>query len=193
MQRHATDSATIATPVMPALTDINRQLGISDTIIDSLPGRGFTLQPYPGTLVSIDCSIHGRQVLVEPDTANAWRKMKHAAMSCGIQLNAESGFRSVEEQVAIISGRLRNATIDQVLIGVAVPGYSEHHSGCAIDISNNAALIHPIGAAFDATDTFKWLAENGSKFGFKMSYPRDNPYGIMYEPWHWCYQHKTPS
>jgi LAS superfamily LD-carboxypeptidase LdcB len=21
-----------------------------------------------------------------------------------------------------------------------------------------------------------------------MSYPRDNPHGIVYEPWHWCWQ-----
>lgn len=188
-----TNSVPIATPLMPALSDIHRQLGIANTIINSLPERGFTLQAYPHSLVSIDCSIHGHSILVEPNTANAWHKMKQAAMGCGIQLNAESGFRSVEEQVAIISGRLRSATIERVLTGVAVPGYSEHHSGRAIDVSNNAALIHPIGAAFEATDTFKWLAENGSKFGFKMSYPRDNPHGIMYEPWHWCYHHTNPS
>ena len=22
-------------------------------------------------------------------------------------------------------------------------------------------------------------------FGFSMTYPRDNPWGIIYEPWHW--------
>ena len=23
-------------------------------------------------------------------------------------------------------------------------------------------------------------------FGFSMTYPRDNPWGISYEPWHWA-------
>ena len=26
------------------------------------------------------------------------------------------------------------------------------------------------------------------EFGFHLSYPRDNPHGIAYEPWHWCWR-----
>ena len=33
-----------------------------------------------------------------------------------------------------------------------------------------------------------WLVANAVRFGFALSYPRDNPHGIAYEPWHWCWQ-----
>jgi D-alanyl-D-alanine carboxypeptidase len=25
-------------------------------------------------------------------------------------------------------------------------------------------------------------------YGFRMSYPRDNPQGFIYEPWHWFFE-----
>ena len=28
---------------------------------------------------------------------------------------------------------------------------------------------------------------NAGAHGFRLSYPRDNPHGIVYEPWHWCW------
>ena len=36
-----------------------------------------------------------------------------------------------------------------------------------------------------STPAFAWLAANAGAHGFHMSYPRDNPHGIVYEPWHW--------
>ncbi|NDC39166.1 MAG: D-alanyl-D-alanine carboxypeptidase family protein, partial [Proteobacteria bacterium] len=107
------------------------------------------------------------------------------------QVNAESGFRSVQEQAAIIHGLLATLPLEQILTRVAVPGYSEHHSGWAVDLANNAALIYPLGQEFDKTDTFAWLLRNATRFGFLMSYPKDNPHGIMYEPWHWCFNPRT--
>jgi D-alanyl-D-alanine carboxypeptidase len=29
------------------------------------------------------------------------------------------------------------------------------------------------------------LQAEAAGFGFAMTYPRDNPWGIIYEPWHW--------
>jgi D-alanyl-D-alanine carboxypeptidase len=40
---------------------------------------------------------------------------------------------------------------------------------------------------FEQTPEFLWLTQNASRFEFRMSYPRNNDQGIIYEPWHWYY------
>jgi D-alanyl-D-alanine carboxypeptidase len=64
--------------------------------------------------------------------------------------------------------------------------YSEHHSGCAVDIGSNDAAV--LETDFEDSQAFKWLSNKATKFNFKLSYPRNNDSGIIYEPWHWCYQ-----
>ena len=83
----------------------------------------------------------------------------------------------------------QNQTIEQILKVNAAPGFSEHHSGRAIDIGtpNEPAAEE----SFESTDAFKWLCQNASMFGFQLSYPRNNPHKINYEPWHWCWQENT--
>ena len=42
--------------------------------------------------------------------------------------------------------------------------------------------------SFEATPAFAWLQARAGDFGFAMSYPRGNPHGIVYEPWHWRFE-----
>ena len=37
---------------------------------------------------------------------------------------------------------------------------------------------------FDKTDAYKWLLANAYKYGFVISYPKQNTY-YSFEPWHW--------
>jgi LAS superfamily LD-carboxypeptidase LdcB len=75
-------------------------------------------------------------------------------------------------------------TVAQILTVSAPPGYSEHHTGRALDLT--AAGCEPLTEAFEALPAFTWLAAQAEQFGFVMSYPRNNPHGVVYEPWHWC-------
>ena len=75
--------------------------------------------------------------------------------------------------------------LDAILTEIAPPGYSEHHSGRAIDIAS--AGSPPMTQDFEQTPAFAWLSANAGRFGFVMSFPRGNPYGYVFEPWHWCY------
>ena len=73
--------------------------------------------------------------------------------------------------------------LDAILRANAYPGFSEHHTGRAIDIgSPDCAHFEEI---FETTREFLWLSEHAARFGFQLSYPRDNTAGIVYEPWHW--------
>ena len=116
--------------------------------------------------------------------ARAWRRMQAAALADGIALQAISGYRSHDYQLGIFERKLaRGLSVPEILTVNAAPGYSEHHGGVALDIG--APGQPPAEESFEATPAFAWLQRRAGGFGFRMSYPRDNPHGITYEPWHW--------
>ena len=69
----------------------------------------------------------------------------------------------------------------------APPGYSEHHTGYAFDIGQGDDTDTFASYKFESTRAFSWLTNNAHKYGFEMSFPKDNVQGIIYEPWHWRY------
>ena len=67
-------------------------------------------------------------------------------------------------------------------------GYSEHQLGTTIDFTTSK-----LGAnfmAFEKTGGYAWLAENAYKYGFTLSYPKNNAY-YVFEPWHWRFVGKN--
>jgi D-alanyl-D-alanine carboxypeptidase len=121
--------------------------------------------------------------------ARAWARMREAAAQKGVTLQVVSAFRSVEYQLGIIRRKLeRGLGIDEILRVSAAPGFSEHHSGRAFDLTTPGFAA--LEEEFEKSDAFAWLRKNAVKFGFRMSYPRRNPHGIAYEPWHWCWHPK---
>jgi D-alanyl-D-alanine carboxypeptidase len=137
-------------------------------------------------LVSIGMDMFGREQQLERRTAAQWRAMVAAAKHDGVALLAVSGFRSFAYQRKIIERKLAaGLSIDQIISVSALPGFSEHHTGRAVDIGTSGCP--PVTEAFDQTPAFGWLARRGHDFGFRMSYPRDNEFGVIYEPWHWAY------
>jgi D-alanyl-D-alanine carboxypeptidase len=138
------------------------------------------------SLVSVGPDYHGREAFLEPSTAVAWAAMKEAAQRDGIELLLISAFRSREYQEGIIRRKLdRGLPLDEILRVSAYPGFSEHHTGRAIDIGSPDS--HDLTEFFEQTLEFSWLESNAARFGFSLSYPRDNPAGIAYEPWHWAH------
>lgn len=124
--------------------------------------------------------------LVDP-AARAWKRLRDAALRDGVMLEAISGYRSHDYQLGIFERKLaRGLSVDDILSVNAAPGYSEHHSGCALDLG---APGEPAAEeSFERTAEFEWLTRRAREFGFVMSYPRGNPHGIVYEPWHWCWK-----
>jgi len=149
--------------------------------------RGLPVRKEATRLVSIGPNPDGRDVKLAPRAALAWKRMRSEAACAGVVLEPISGFRSVRRQAELIRGKLATGeTIGEILRLVAAPGYSEHHTGRAVDIGtpDNPPLVE----GFAGTPAFRWLRSHAGEFGFSMSFPRKNPHGIGYEPWHWCFK-----
>lgn len=149
--------------------------------------RALPVHPQAVLLEMAGRDRFGRRHWLQPLACRAWKRMRDAAQADGIELELVSSFRSVRDQSRILLRKLRQGqTLDDILRVNAPPGYSEHHSGCAVDL---AAPGEPLlTEVFESAPAFAWLVRNGSRFSFRMSYPRNNSFGFIYEPWHWCYR-----
>jgi D-alanyl-D-alanine carboxypeptidase len=151
-------------------------------------GSGHLLQsvPEPAELAYAGRDRYLRPLWLLAPAARAWQRMRDAALREGVQLDAISGYRGHAYQLGIFERKLRRGlTVEQILNVNAAPGYSEHHSGRAIDIGTPGEP--PAEESFERTAAFAWLSARAGDFGFALSYPRDNPHGITYEPWHFCH------
>jgi len=135
-------------------------------------------------LVQVGVSVLGRELLLAPDVAENWQVLCSEGARAGVRLILISGFRSVERQTEIVKKKLEaGQTLEAILRLNAYPGFSEHHSGRAVDVGS-PDCTH-LTEAFENTREFAWLNTYGARFGFFLSYPRNHPSGIQYEPWHW--------
>ena len=135
-------------------------------------------------LEDVEPNLVGTMQRLAPETAAAWREMKRSAAAAGVQLLLVSGFRSIRHQADLIRRKLAaGQPIETILTVNAAPGFSEHHTGRAIDIATPGS--RPLTAEFDSSAAFKWLQANAGAFGFHMPYGRGNRFGFEYEPWHW--------
>lgn len=145
---------------------------------------GLAWKDEPTSLHFAGLDRFDRPLWLTAKAAAAWHALCDAALADGVELEAISGFRSHAYQLGIFARKLaRGQTVEQILAVNAAPGFSEHHSGEAIDIGTPGEP--PAEESFEHTAAFSWLQPHASRFGFRLSYPRDNAHGISYEPWHW--------
>lgn len=124
-----------------------------------------------------------KQTQIHSDVWPHLQKMIDDANASGLDLKILSAYRSFETQ-----GALKNAYTVTYGAGAnkfsADQGYSEHQLGTTVDFNNtkNGSVL----SGFDKTNEYKWLLDNAYKYGFVISYPKENKYYI-FEPWHWRY------
>ncbi len=136
-------------------------------------------------LLEVGPNLVGRMQRLTPETAANWQEMQAAARDDGVMLLIVSGFRSFEYQASLIRKKINaGQSLSDILAVNAAPGFSEHHSGKAIDIATPGS--RPLTEEFEASDAFAWLQKSAAGFGFSMTYPRANRQGFIYEPWHWA-------
>jgi D-alanyl-D-alanine carboxypeptidase len=162
-------------------------LAALDIPADLIEARSLVPYPEAQELVVVAKDDDGREYRLTPAAAAAWRCMQAAAASDGVVIKIISAFRSIDRQVEILREKLaQGVSLGEILAVSAPPGYSEHHSGCAIDITTDD--VAPLEVEFETTAAFQWLLKNAARFGFVLSFPPGNPHGYDYEPWHWCYK-----
>ena len=118
-----------------------------------------------------------------------FQAMVVAARTKGVVLVPISGFRSIASQQHLffdVKAQRGQVATKRATVS-APPGYSEHHTGYAVDIGDGTAPATNLNPKFEKTRAFKWLSANAAHFSFEMSFPKKNPQGVTYEPWHWRY------
>lgn len=123
-------------------------------------------------------------------------KMLSDAAEAGLEMHIISAYRSYEDQKTVFSETMQDwvnqgstyfDSYNETKKSVAVPGYSEHATGLALDIVSEE--YQGLDDKQADTKESKWLAANAYKYGFILRYPSDkaNITGIVYEPWHYRY------
>ncbi|KAA3638824.1 MAG: D-alanyl-D-alanine carboxypeptidase family protein [Proteobacteria bacterium] len=159
---------------------LNQQLGINTEHIKA--------PQYPTATQVVDAGVDcfQRPIKLHPRAFQAWQAMQQAAANEAIQLIPVSAFRSLNYQAELIQKKLdQGQQLDAILKVNTPPGHSEHHTGCALDLTT-AGEQQVLESNFAHTDAYHWLKDNAAEYGFYESYPEGNPHGIMAEPWHWC-------
>ncbi|MEJ2129836.1 MAG: M15 family metallopeptidase [Woeseiaceae bacterium] len=156
------------------LRQLHEELGIP---ADYAAGSGPPVFEEAQELVEVGPNLVGRMQRLTPEAAEQWQRMVAEADKVGIQLLIVSGFRGIDYQAGLIRKKIEaGQAIADILRVNTAPGHSEHHTGRAVDIATPGS--RPLTEEFEDTDAFRWLSSRAIEFGFSMTYPRENPWGI---------------
>jgi len=173
--------------MMESAERIRSILASLDIPEDLIRARSLPLCPEADELVVAEIGEDGREYRLVQSAATAWQSMRGAAQEDGLVIKIASAFRSIDRQVEIVREKLAaGVSLAEILAASAPPGYSEHHTGRAVDITTDG--VPPFEVEFEQTAAFAWLSENAAGFGFVLSFPPGNAHGYQYEPWHWRFE-----
>ncbi|MEN9228521.1 MAG: M15 family metallopeptidase [Gloeomargarita sp. GMQP_bins_120] len=132
-----------------------------------------------------------RYVEMEREAALALFRLLNAARDEGLWIIPISGFRTVDYQAQLFQRQVQKQGSEMAAARIsAPPGYSEHHTGLAIDLGDGAAAARgerDVTESFGQSPVYRWLQQHAHQYGFELSFPPNNPQGVMFEPWHWRY------
>ena len=139
--------------------------------------------------------VYDNEILVEENTYNAYLELKEYMKSINIEIGITSAYRDNDTQQKIYDDTLLSDGEEYTSKYVAVPGYSEHHTGLALDIG---VLVDGVYLDIDSPKTekqFKKMHKILHEFGFILRYPKgkESITGYNYEPWHIRYLGTIPS
>lgn len=149
-------------------------------------------------LVSLDNGY-----LIDKRIKPKYEEFAQAAQAAGFPLVMVSAYRSVASQEEVFAQNVQQVMASQGVTQeeatnitkqtITEPGYSEHHTGLAIDVvDQNWYNNYPttvLDASYGNEPGAKWIAENAANYGFIVRYlkGREDVTNITYEPWHLRY------
>lgn len=160
------------------------------------------LNPLPGnwenTIETVHCTNSiGDDVEVEKKAYDAYLELKTDLEADGIYVDLDSARRSVKQQQQIMDQFTKEYGADYAAKTVAKPGYSEHHTGLALDLYliidgkditlNEEMVKYP--------EIWAKIHEKLADYGFILRYLEDKEHitGYGYEPWHIRYIDDTSA
>ena len=169
-----------------AVTDLQKLSKIDPELLAKYSKVFFLSDTYaPARLVAIPpvyVYTETRSLQIIPEVLPYVQRMIDQAKADGVALYVDSAYRSfasqksLKGQYTVIYGA---GTANQFS---AEQGYSEHQLGTTIDLITTGTGGRLVG--FDTTPAYTWVTANAHRYGFALSYPKDNGY-YMFEPWHW--------
>ena len=134
-------------------------------------------------------------LLLQPQAARALEAMLAAADADGIVLTVLSAYRSLDLQKQLffdVKAERNQTSADRARVS-APPGFSEHSTGYAVDLGDGRLPATNLMESFESTDAYRWLDRHAARFHFVRSFPKGNPQGVIYEPWHWRFEGSTDA
>ena len=123
-------------------------------------------------------------VPLQKEAAEKYLQLKRHLSSLGIHVEALSGFRTRETQERIWNESVAAHGEAHARRYVAKPGFSEHQTGLALDVTLYDA--HGNQVEDDDVEAYGKLHPHLHEFGFILRYPagKEDVTGYPFEPWH---------
>ena len=136
-------------------------------------------------------NIFNEKYMVEKEALKHFLELREELEKENVYIELDSTTRSVAEQQKLWDNWTIEYGEDYVKKYVAVPGYSEHHTGLAIDICivKDGKRINDNDEMIAEKEIFSKIHEKLAKHGFILRYldGKDEITGYSYEPWHFRY------
>lgn len=179
---------------------------VNQVAIDLATKRGFTKRSLVADQSKL---VNVEGYLIQPKMAGSIRELFKEMRDNGLGITFLSGFRGIPEQSTIfgeefykqsiinrnreisnqeILDRKADAVFNKSYDTVALPGYSRHHYGYTIDVTEPGTYYK----SFESTKAYEWMSKdnfyNVKKHGLIPSYPKGVEYqGPEPESWEFVY------
>lgn len=135
---------------------------------------------------------------VEKEALAHYEDLREALLKEDVDIELDSTYRSVEEQEELWKEFEKEYGEDYCKKYVAVPGYSEHHTGLAIDVCliKDGKVIDDNDKMIAEKEIFAKVHKALPEYGFILRYlpgDKEKITGYSYEPWHLRYVGKDAA
>ena len=137
-------------------------------------------------------NFQGEEFQVERETLRHFESLRDDLLLQGIDIELDSTYRTIDGQIDVWEWFRNEGYSDEYCFShLAIPGFSEHHTGLAIDIGiiKDGVFINDNDEMVAEKEIFAMIHERLADHGFILRYPpdRENSTGYSYEPWHFRY------
>ena len=136
-------------------------------------------------------NAYDEDIQVEEESCKAFQALREDLLKDGVDIELDSCYRSVARQEALWAEFEAAYGLDYTQKYVAVPGFSEHHTGFAVDVCliKDGKLIYENDDMMKETAIWEKVHRKLADYGFILRYPADKTdiTGYSYEPWHLRY------